>query len=71
MDNKWARISNDGIHIENSYSIWNYNKMKMILQMCSSNPRLDFNRSYFGMIIEWYLHNLGYYLLLPFAFLIP
>lgn len=24
------------------------------------------NRSYKGMYIEWYLHNIGYYLTLPF-----
>ena len=25
------------------------------------------NRSYKGMYIEWYLHNIGYYITLPFV----
>ena len=31
--------------------------------------RILFNRPLFSMYIEWYLHNIGYYLTLPFCFI--
>ena len=60
------------IRIENSYKDWDYRMMwcKITLecykqfQMCRADRVL--HRSYIGMYIEWYLHNIGYWLTLPF-----
>ena len=60
------------IHIENSYKIWSTGHMwsEIIHQSHLTYERLDadkvLNRSYRGMYIEWYLHNIGYWLTLPF-----
>lgn len=60
------------IQIQNSYSIWNTDVMKeLIREACFSRyKRRDavklLNRTYKSMYIEWYLHNIGYYLTLPF-----
>jgi hypothetical protein len=42
------------IQIKNSYNIWKPSRMKELIQ--SDSPLL---------IIEWWLHNIGYYLTLP------
>lgn len=44
------------IQIRNSYNIWKPSQMKELIQ--SDSPLL---------IIEWWLHNIGYYLTLPFV----
>ena len=60
------------IHIENSYNIWNKTEMCYLIRInCLENYYIRnaekiLNRSMRGMIIEWYLHNIGYYLTLPF-----
>lgn len=60
------------IHIENSYNIWSTGHMwSEIIHQChvkygSFEADKVLNRSYKGMYIEWYLHNIGYYLTLPF-----
>ena len=60
------------IHIENSYKIWSIPNMVCEIEwLCrkkynSTNADQILNRSYRGMYIEWYLHNLGYWLTLPF-----
>ena len=54
------------IFIYNSYKIWSWKMMKSILMNYTQDPRSDLGRSYTGMIIEWYIHNIGYYLTLPF-----
>lgn len=60
------------IHIENSYNIWNKTEMCYLIRVnCLENYYIRnaekiLNRSMRGMIIEWYLHNIGYYLTLPF-----
>ena len=60
------------IHIENSYNIWNKTRMfSLITDICAEKYNTysadrELNRSYRGMYIEWYLHNIGYYLTLPF-----
>ena len=59
----------DGIVIFNGYKFWSYKEMKKMLKTAIENPKNDYNRSYFGMIIEWYLHNIGYYITLPFKFI--
>ena len=60
------------IHIEDSYKIWDKQTMLTAIRWeCkdkydSSYADIVLNRSYKGMYIEWWLHNLGYYLTLPF-----
>lgn len=60
------------IHIENSYNIWTPDHMWSTIihqsQLTYDDLRADvvLNRSYKGMYIEWYLHNIGYWLTLPF-----
>lgn len=56
----------DQIYIENGYKIWSYPKMKKIIQEYSTNPKADINRTFIGMGIEWYIHNIGYYITKPF-----
>lgn len=63
------------LHIENSYNIWAINEM--IESICeksmefygSSDAAKILGRSWFSMYIEWWLHNIGYYLTKPFEFL--
>lgn len=54
------------IHIENSYKIWSYKQMKSIIDSYIHHPR-EINRTYIGLYIEWWIHNICYYLTLPFA----
>ena len=60
------------IQIKNSYIIWSTDAMKELIREVSFKKykRRDaaklLNRTYKSMYIEWYWHNLGYYLTLPF-----
>ena len=60
------------IKIVDSYKIWSTKKMKdeinnqTFIKYHSTNPEAILNRCYTSMYIEWYLHNFGYYLTLPF-----
>lgn len=60
------------IHIENSYNIWSTDHMKSeIIHQChikygSMCADKVLNRTWKGMFLEWYLHNIGYYVTLPF-----
>ena len=60
------------LHIENSYKIWNTQKMRYIIfAECNKEYNVIdvqdcMNRSYNSMFIEWYLHNIGYWVTLPF-----
>lgn len=63
------------IHIENSYSIWKIPHMQLSIQrncfsqLNSYNSEVTLNRSYLSMYIEWWLHNIGYYITKPFCFI--
>ena len=63
------------LHIENSYSTWSFTKMRTFIddkcEECynSSDISITLNRSYFSLYFEWWLHNIGYYLTLPFCFI--
>lgn len=63
------------IHIENSYKIWDtFNMQRLIDEKCyqtynSPMTDLHLNRSYRSMYIEWWLHNIGYYITKPFCFI--
>lgn len=60
------------IHIENSYTVWDTVEMSYQIRVTclkdyyTRNVEIILNRSMRGMYIEWYLHNIGYYLTLPF-----
>lgn len=70
MNNR--RNSMRNVHIQNSYKIWNIHTMKKLILYklyeisFSKNPEEFLNRSYKSMYIEWILHNIGYYITLPF-----
>ena len=61
------------IHIENSYNIWDPDAMqyriykKCLEQYDSDFPERQLNRSYTSMYVEWWLHNIGYYVTKPFC----
>ena len=61
------------IHIENSYKIWQRSRMKHLIQEeCFEayglwNVEAVLNRSFRSMYIEWWLHNIGYYITKPFC----
>ena len=60
------------IHIENSYNVWNIQKMKKILTLESYRQYKNcyaenvLSRTYKSLYVEWWLHNIGYYITLPF-----
>ena len=60
------------IHIENSYRFWSIDTMTVFIMDESANKYGNIfanevlNRSWRGMYIEWWLHNIGYWLTLPF-----
>lgn len=61
------------IHIENSYSIWKTVLMRTLIDFeCDIKygtvlAEMLLNRSYRSMYIEWWLHNIGYYITKPFC----
>ena len=61
------------IHIENSYNIWSTKKMKRRIrrksnELCGLYDAEGYLcRSYWTMYIEWWLHNIGYYITKPLA----
>lgn len=59
------------LHIENSYKIWSINKMKSMISsmVCPVDPEVYLNRTFKSMYIEWWLHNIGYYLTKPLCFI--
>ena len=57
------------IHINNSYNIWSIYKMKQIILQYHSSPLTYLNRSWISLYIEWYLHNIGYYITFPLKFI--
>lgn len=63
------------IHIDYSYYIWNIADMKFLLDeqayySCGTFDAEHFlNRTYKSMYIEWWLHNIGYYITLPLRFI--
>lgn len=61
------------IQIKYSYNIWDIPTMILKIEKECKNKYNSteadkvLNRSYTGMYIEWWLHNIGYYLTLPFV----
>ena len=64
-------MRNKNLHIENSYKIWTPRQMKKKIRQHSlrNYGLLDaeglLNRDFLSMYVEWWLHNIGYYLTLP------
>lgn len=60
------------VQIRNSYNVWSINKMKsLIIHECTYkyyhyDASKVLNRSWRGMYIEWWIHNIGYWVTLPF-----
>ena len=65
----------NNLHIENSYNIWGIYVMKEIIKNAclqkydSNSPQTILQRTYSSMYIEWWLHNIGYYITKPFCFI--
>lgn len=63
------------IQIKDSYKTWNtYDMDCWITAVCyikygTFNADTVLNRSYVSMYIEWWLHNIGYYITKPFCFI--
>jgi hypothetical protein len=61
------------IKVRDSYKVWTRETMKNRMIACAfvhhnvTNPEKLLNRTYRSMFIEWYLHNIGYYVTLPFT----
>lgn len=61
------------LHINDSYKTWLTSTMRRTLEVRakedygSDNPEELLNRGYLSMYIEWWLHNIGYYLTKPFC----
>ena len=60
------------LRIENSYNTWDrYAMFAAITTKCNNEygcylADKVLNRTYRGIYIEWWLHNIGYWLTLPF-----
>lgn len=63
----------NNICITNSYKVWFADEMdELIISRCMEeyglgNAGAILNRSYVSMHIEWWLHNIGYYITKPFC----
>ena len=61
------------IHIRDSYLVWKPRRMRAIIKNAcwyiyrEALADKCLNRSYKSMYIEWWLHNIGYYLTKPFC----
>lgn len=57
------------IHIQDSYKVWSIAEMKVAIYKALDfePPELALNRSVYSLYIEWWLHNIGYYLTKPFC----
>ena len=63
------------LHIENSYNVWAPRKMRFLMlkeafrkyPTAEDTVSLLLNRSLRSIYIEWWLHNIGYYLTKPFC----
>lgn len=65
----------NNIHINNSYNIWQTKRMKekIVAESTrayhSSSADVVLNRSFSSMYVEWWLHNIGYYITKPMHFI--
>ena len=65
----------EGIQIENSYQIWSTAQINSLVQQKTlvkygtKDVKTALNRSYLSIYIEWWYHNIGYYITKPFCFI--
>ena len=63
------------IKIKDSYTVWRPSRMKKLIYKATkekyeiSLPAALLNSTYKSMYIEWWAHNIGYYLTLPFIWI--
>jgi hypothetical protein len=63
------------IHINNSYNVWSRKKMRVLIEdACqaaynTTDVEATLNRPFSSLYKEWWLHNIAYYLTLPFCFI--
>ena len=63
------------LRIDNSYNIWKTSTMDVLMmRKCnelygSYNVTEELKRTYTSLYVEWWLHNIGYYITKPFCFL--
>ena len=57
----------NNLHIENSYNIWKISAMHEIIDTMLAGESIKdvLNRNYASLYIEWWLHNIGYYITKP------
>lgn len=59
------------LHIVDSYKVWSIKRMDYLIHLSATATHKAFdveellNRTMRSMYIEWWLHNIGYYLTLP------
>ena len=56
------------LHFDDSYNIWSPSKMRQMMEdQCGcKNVSNYLNRSVPGLVVEWWIHNIGYYATKPF-----
>ena len=65
----------EGIQIENSYQIWSTTQINFLVQQKTlvkygtENAKIALNRGHLSIYIEWWYHNIGYYITKPFCFI--
>lgn len=57
----------NNLHIPNSYKVWRISEMNKQLPL--NCVTIVLNRPLWTIYVEWWLHNIGYYLTKPFPFL--
>ena len=60
-NNKNTRV----IHIDDSFNVWKPAKMQAIIKKINPDAETFLNRTFKSMQIEWWLHNIGYYISKP------
>ena len=64
----------NNIRIIDSYKIWNTNKMWYVIDDYCKERGIYYvgyylNRGFTSIYIEWWLHNIGYYITKPFCWI--
>lgn len=65
----------EGIQIENSYQVWSTTQINSLVQQKTlvkygtEDAKTALNRGHLSIYIEWWYHNIGYYITKPFCFI--
>ena len=57
------------IQIEDGYYIWSLSAMHSLIQEEQNRHSIILHRSNISMYIEWWMHNIGYYMTKPLCFI--